>query len=208
MSSCRNVRAHVFSPLAPPRPAAGSVLVDEQPLVAPLDLEAVVNAAAAGGFQQGYADGLRAVREEQEPAVHRLAALARDALVESEQLTRALERQVVELSLAIAEKVIERETRIDREIVLGVVRGALQELAGAIGVQVRVHPDEYDLVAAHWQELEHGSAAQGGRLVADDRVQPGGCLIETRAGQVDAQLSTRLDQVAQTLRAVLDGEPA
>src|SRR5438105_3961079 len=60
----------------------------------------------------------------------------------------------------------------------------------------------------HDQEAEATAArAERSQVIADERVQPGGCLIETSTGRVDAQLSTKLDQILATFQALLEGEP-
>ena len=64
-----------------------------------------------------------------------------------------------------------------------------------------------ELVAPDWEELARASADEGCRLLADDRVEPGGCLIETQLSQVDAQLSAKLGQIRTTFQALLEGEP-
>jgi flagellar assembly protein FliH len=111
----------------------------------------------------------------------------------------------VELALAVAAKVVAREVQTDLTLVVGVVRDTLAELQEATVVRLRVHPDDYDLVAPHWEQLRQQRGAEQGQLVTDERVQPGGCVVETAVGCVDAQLDTRLAQVAETFEAVREG---
>ncbi|MCC7106573.1 MAG: hypothetical protein IT307_15650 [Chloroflexi bacterium] len=207
MSSYNDVRPHVFGPLAPlGAPARQRTPATEAPVPAPPDLEAVVQAAAAEGFQKGYEDGLSLVREEQRKAMRRLVDIARSARLEAERFTRSLESQVVELSLVIAQRIVEREVRLDPAIVLPVVRAALQEIADAAELRLRVNPVDHPLVSAHWAGLATDGLIQRCELVADERVEPAGCVLETGIGQIDAQLPAKLEQVGTILRAVLDGE--
>jgi flagellar assembly protein FliH len=128
-------------------------------------------------------------------------------IVEADEFLRSLEREVLDLSLAIAEKVIEHEARSDRTIVLGVIRGALEEARGATIVEVRLNPEDFDLVATRWQEVAPESLLERGQLVADDRIQQGGCVIETQTGRVDAQLASKLERLRDAFNAVREGEP-
>src|SRR4051812_33263403 len=98
----------------------------------PPDFEAMAAEARSEGYQQGYQEGyregMRLATEEQREISARLAALLGGVASDNEGLLRSLETQVVDLALAVAEKVIAREARIDREIVVSVARSALAEI--------------------------------------------------------------------------------
>ncbi|MBI3964354.1 MAG: hypothetical protein HY329_01865 [Chloroflexi bacterium] len=209
--SLTEVRTHVFGSFARPSLETTVTLApdlsideaaDEQP-----DFEAVRATAWAEGFQQGYDEGLRLAQEERKEETRKLARLVLNALVDTKRSTRALEQQVVELSLAIASKVVEREVSIDPGVVLSVVRAALREVQDATSLYLIVNPQDYDSVSQHWESMLRKPLAQRSHLIADERVQPGGCIVETQVGHVDAQLTTKLSQVTNTFQALLEGEP-
>ena len=174
--------------------------------------EEIAQAAWAEGFERGYddgyAEGLRRADEAQAEQTRALAALVESVSIEADAYVRAVEEQVVRLALAIAERVVEREARTDPELVLGVVRAALAEIQDSSEVHVRVSPADHALIEPRWEAMLPRSVARRSELLADEAVETGGCVVETRAVQVDAQLSTKLAQVAKTFGAVLDGEPA
>src|SRR5688572_24858129 len=180
----------------------------EEPLPPPPDFEAIKAEAWREGFQLGYDEGLRLAAEEQHDAGTRLSAMLQGVASDTEVLVRGLEAQVVELALAIAEKVIAREARIDPEIILSVVRSALAEVHDATELRIRVNPDDAPLLETRWQEMLPRSVAERSELIADDLVERGGVLVETRIGYADSQLKTRMNQVVSTFQAILDGEPA
>ena len=173
----------------------------------PPDFEEIAAEARREGFQLGYEEGLRHAAAEQADTVTRISALLQGVASDTEALVRGLETQVVELALAIAEKVIAREARIDPEIILNVVRSALSEVNDVSELRIRVNPDDLPLLDNRWQEMLPRSVAERSELVADDLVDRGGVLVESRIGYVDSQLKTRLNQVVTTFQAVLDGEP-
>ncbi len=183
-------------------------VVEAEPLPPPPDFEAIKAEAWREGFQLGYDEGLRLAAEEQHDAGTRLSALLQGVASDTEVLVRGLEAQVVELALAIAEKVIAREARIDPEIILSVVRSALSEVHDATELRIRANPDDVPLLETRWQEMLPRSVAERSELIADDLVERGGVLVETRIGYADSQLKTRMNQVVSTFQAILDGEPA
>jgi flagellar assembly protein FliH len=218
MSLSSDVRPYVFaSLLAPPpvgvadlavvEPAEDSALVAEQDLGPTLDVEALASEARERGYAEGYAEGLRQAQVAQGAALAQLAALVENAVHQTSGFTQGLEAQLVELALAVAEKVLEREVSIDPALVVGVLRGALQEMQEAASVQVRVNPRDHEVVAEHWDVLLRRPVAERSQLIADERIQCGGCVLETQLGQVDAQLATKLSQIAHTFSSVLEGEP-
>jgi flagellar assembly protein FliH len=182
------------------------VVQAEEPAPLP-DFEAIKAAAWAEGFQQGYDEGQRLAAEEQHDTGTRLSALLQGVAADTEAFVRSLEDDVVELALAIAEKVIAREARIDREIIVNVVRAALSEVHDATELRIRANPEDVPLLEPRWQEMLPRSVAEHSELVGDDLVDRGGVIVETRIGYADSQLKTRMNQVVTTFQAVLDGEP-
>ena len=179
----------------------------EEPPPPPPDYEAIKAEAYREGFQLGYDEGLRLATEEQHDTGTRLSALLQGVASDTEELVRGLESQVVQLAMAIAEKVIAREAKTDPEIVLGVVRSALSEVHDVTELRIRVNPDDVPLIETRWQEMLPRSTAERSELVPDVLVERGGVVVETRIGYADSQLKTRLNQIVTTFQAVLDGEP-
>jgi flagellar assembly protein FliH len=103
--------------------------------------------------------------------------------------------------------VISREAKIDPQIVVNVVRSALNEIHDATELRIRAHPDDVALLAPRWQEMLPRRVAERSELLADDLVERGGVVVETQIGYVDSQIKTRINQVVNTFQAVLDGEP-
>lgn len=186
--------------------ADAEVVEAEAPAPLP-DFEAIKAAAWTEGFQQGYDEGERLAAEEQHDTGTRLSALLQGVAADTEAFVRGLEDDVVELALAIAEKVIARETRLDPDIIINVVRSALSEVHDATELRIRANPDDVPLLEPRWQEMLPRSVAEHSELIADELVERGGVIVETRIGYADSQLKTRLNQVVMTFQAVLDGEP-
>src|SRR5581483_8224697 len=209
MHSFSEIRPWAVQPLAATViPVAGDARVATEPQPDPVAIRDAVAAVWEEGFQNGYRDGLRAAREEQEAATLKLIQLAQQAFLDANEFTRTLEREIVDFSIAIAEKVTESAVKVDRSAVIDVVRAALAELQQATVVRVRVSPSDVDLVASQWEQIQSRTGVHGADLIADDQVEPGGCVIDTATGTADGQLSTKLTQIAQMFGALADGESA
>ena len=152
------------------------------------------------GFEEGHAEGMAAAEAAMRPMLEGLHALLTGIQENHTAFYRAAERQVIDLSLQIAQKVIEREVENMPDLAVNVIRGALEEMDARTAVRVRVNPDDAELLQRRWtQVVPSAVGADRIELVADESIQPGGGIIETTHGQVDAQLGTKLEQLGNAL---------
>ena len=160
-------------------------------------------AEAAGhvaGYDAGRAEGLARVEELTAEKVAHVTRLAISAAVDRRELLHNAEAEVVRLATRIARKVVQRELMTDPTIVHRLAEAALRHVAADGLVRLRVNPDDYEELGAYWARA-HG-AVENDRtyeVVADPAIGRGGVVIETRAGTIDAQLETQLDEIAQAL---------
>jgi flagellar assembly protein FliH len=154
----------------------------------------------AEGHQQGYAEGLAAAQAASAQEVGRMARIAASVLQDHATFFRAAENQVLDLAVQLARKVIEREVENVPDLAVSVIRAALEEMDARTSVRVRVSPEDAELLRRKWDEVVPPIiGAQRAELVVDPRVQPGGAIIETTQGQVDAQLESKLAQLTGSL---------
>lgn len=189
---------------APPGPE--STLAEQEATLAPLpaNLDAIHEATRIEGynvgFEEGRAAGVAAAEEAMAESVRRLAALVDGIHENHASFFRAAERQVVDLSLQIAGKVIEREVENMPDMAINVIRAALEEMDARTAVRVRVNPADEALLRRRWSQVVPPSiGADRVELQQDERVASGGAIIETTHGQVDAQLESKLAQLGNAL---------
>jgi flagellar biosynthesis/type III secretory pathway protein FliH len=152
------------------------------------------------GFEQGYAAGMGSAEEVIADSLQRLQALVSSVHENHTAFFRSAERQVVDLALQIAQKVIEREVENMPDLAVNVIRAALEEMDARTAVRVRVNPDDEELLRRRWlQVVPPGVGPDRIELQVDERVKPGGAVIETTHGEVDAQLDSKLAQLGNAL---------
>jgi flagellar assembly protein FliH len=196
-------------PLAPPAAPQPSLedledLEGLEDLASPSDLAELEEAARLQGFnvgfEQGRAAAVAAVEEATGDTLRRLSALIANVQESHAAFFRSAERQVVDLALQIAQKVVERELENMPDLAVNVIRSALEEMDARTATRIRVSPDDVELLHRRWTQIvPPGIATDRIELVADERVQPGGGIIETTHGEVDAQLDTKLAQLGNAL---------
>jgi len=109
-----------------------------------------------------------------------------------EQMATYAEHEMVQLAIEIAKKIVRREVTVDREIVVSLARVALSRLHNRVLANVRLHPEDYQYVAAHRDKLGTVSTI---KLIEDGAISRGGCLIETDFGDVDARIEQQFDEI-------------
>jgi flagellar biosynthesis/type III secretory pathway protein FliH len=149
---------------------------------------------AAAEARERLEQALRAAMEEHTAAFQQ----ARERLLQElraayQQSLSEIEQEMLSTIAVMAEKVIRRKLETDDDIVLGVVREALSQAAGANQVTVRVSPADEPLVReAQQQLLAAAGPVDGLQIVVDEQVLRGGCLVETERGRFDARVDSQL----------------
>jgi flagellar assembly protein FliH len=177
-----------FPELAVPRP------VEERLAAAEAEHEAELAAARA----EGYAEGLAAGRAEVSAAARVLASAAEQLDEASANAAGEAEGVAVELALRIAEKVLGGELEARPELVLDVVRGALRRLTEPLPATLLVNPEDAEMVRASIADF---SVEHGGELTVREerRIERGGCVVRTQAGEIDAQITAQLERAAKVV---------
>ena len=104
-----------------------------------------------------------------------------------------LETEVVQLALAIAGKILHRESQVDPLLLAGVVHVALEKLDTDTTVRLRVHPDCTD----QWRTFfgRQVDLRIVPELVSDVSLGPDQCVLETALGSTELSLETQLKEI-------------
>jgi flagellar assembly protein FliH len=159
---------------------------------------------AASAREQGFAAGYAAGIEKAEAAAAGLLAQAGETASAvgrfRDETIAGAERELVQLALGIAEKVLQRSFELEPERVVDVLRGALRKTYSRDGLEVVCNPDDLRRLETAGPEL---AGTLGGlrdlRVVADRRIARGGVVVRTPAGDVDATIDSQLERIAGLL---------
>lgn len=174
-----------------------TVALGSPPASAASDPAAVEREAFTKGYAQGERAGNEATAARGDVMLRRLAQTLEELQSLRADLIRRTEREVVELSLAIARKVLQREVSLDPELLLAMARVALDRLADVATASIRLHPEDFNLTVA-----ARGSttvSSHGVQIVADATVRRGGCVVQSEFGAVDVGISDQIDQLTHAL---------
>lgn len=188
--------------------AKAQALLDE----ASIQAEEVREKARQEGYQTGYQAGEEAaqlaVRNDMAQEIEQTAAKAENLLEtakrEGQEMLFAAERQMIELVVCIAKKVLAYEVEENPLVILPIVKAALAKVKDQDEFTIRVHPEDYEVLLQAKRDLQMMvGREQGITINADRTLDKGGCVIDTPYGSVDARLDTQLENVKKALQGVM-----
>jgi len=194
---------------AAPRAAAIHELFPGAAAAAPVDtadqqtrLAALERDAFGKGYAQGERAGLEAGGQRADAMLRRLAQTLEELGTLRRAMIHQTERQMVQLALAIARRIVQREVSLDQDFVVAMARVALDRLGENAPATIRLHPDDFTSVMDRSGE---GWAGAQVTVVPDAAISRGGCLVESEFGFVDAGVESQFQEIA---RALGDDQPA
>jgi len=163
----------------------------------------IENDARSQGFEQGAGDGRAAAQAEMDEMLETMRGLVEMARAERHKIIESAEPEIVRLSVALAERILNQHVALDANAVLEMARSAISRLVNRETVTVRVNPADIETMRGHRDKLMAMNDIDNLRVIEDQRVDRGGVVIETDAGTIDAKISTQLRE-ARRLLAVED----
>jgi flagellar assembly protein FliH len=144
------------------------------------------------GREAGYADGKAEVErliQRTQTVLERAQDKRGDILAESEQ-------QIVDLVLLIARKVVKAISESQRTVVVSNVVQALRKIKARGNVLIRVNLADLKLTTEHTKDfIRMVEGVQNIQVLEDSTVDPGGCIVETDFGEVDARIASQLAEL-------------
>lgn len=159
----------------------------------------IADDARSQGFEQGSSDGRAAAQAEMDEMLETMRGLVEMARVERHKIIEGAEPEIVRLSVAISERILNQHVALDTDAVLDMTRSAITRLVNRETVTVRVNPGDIATMRQHRDKLMAMNDIDNLRIIEDQRVDRGGVVIETDAGTIDAKISTQLREVRRLL---------
>ena len=118
---------------------------------------------------------------------------------------RRVEREVVQLALNIARKILRREAQIDPLMLAGMVRVALERIESGSKVVVRVNPQQVSECRAFF--AQHMEPRQVPEVVEDSGLAMHHCVLQTVLGSTELGPEVQLKEIEQGLLDLLGQRP-
>lgn len=156
-------------------------------------------------YKNGYSDGFQMGTAKGQEEAARISGefnqLITDVRNQRGEIFRQAELEIVELALAIARKIISVHAELMPDIVIDSARKAVKLLLDRTSLVVKVAPEQETFIRENLDRLyEMDDRIQKIDIETDRRVGPGGCMLDTESGNVDARIETELQNIEDALR--------
>lgn len=159
------------------------------------------------GFKEGQKEALNRLQKEYslklEEAYSVLDSLTSKLESQINEQIQKIDEFVLQLSFQIAEKIIRREIEKNSPIIK-IIDEALKKLTSANDATIKLHPADYDLIQSHLSVINKKLSSINIRFESDERIEKGGCLIETEIGNADGRIKSQIENLKHQLENYLD----
>jgi flagellar assembly protein FliH len=151
-------------------------------------------------FQAGYDLGREETRSQLESVAESFVKALEELAEFRARLRDRYERELLELALGVARKVVHHELAERPAIWLGMIRAAVQRAVDRERIRVRVPPALLAFLRDALPELRASLGDVKELTVVEDPALPEtGCVVESQFGEIDAGLDTQLDACRRAL---------
>ncbi|KJV07874.1 flagellar assembly protein FliH [Methylocucumis oryzae] len=151
----------------------------------------------AEGRQQGYDEGLQKGYDENVAKLTeqttRMIGLMETLSEPFKALDEEVEKELIELAIAMASQIIRREIKLNPGEVVAAVRAAIKVLPlSSQKINLHLHPEDAELVR---NLLALDDMVTSWSIVEDPLISRGGCIVKTDVSYVNATVEHRLAAV-------------
>jgi flagellar assembly protein FliH len=157
-------------------------------------------------YTKGFEEGQSAVKEKIEREFNErllrkyseLNNLISDLNDKSVQVDSQFEQMVMNVGFVLAEAILKRE--IERKSIFkDVLDESLKKVLGANEIIVRLHPKDYESIVLDGKSFQMKDSFSQIKFEKDDRIEMGGCFIESEIGNADGRISSQLNELKRKL---------
>ncbi|MDD3420009.1 MAG: FliH/SctL family protein [Candidatus Gastranaerophilales bacterium] len=163
--------------------------VDDRNLISRAEEEAklIKENAMRDGFNQGMMIGKQQLES--------LSSIIEDYMHAKEESIDLIQSDLAELSLKIAAKIIKKEVQTDSTVVLSIISDVIKDIGrDEKHIIIKVHPDDTDNIRENLPNLFPTLQTEAKIIIeADDDIETGSCIVETKNGLIDARFTTQLE---------------
>ncbi|MBP9595841.1 MAG: hypothetical protein KBE24_03580 [Fusobacteriaceae bacterium] len=167
------------------------------------DANSEVNDIKANAWEEGFNRGKQEAMQRMEEDIDAVLISANKVLTESSIKAREIfqdnKSEIIKLSFEIAKKIIKKEVS-DKEVLFENLVEAMKKAQSNKELKIFVNWEQLsfgkeikDILKNNFQGIETID------IIEDRTVEPGGCIIETKLGKIDATIKNQLDIVFNAL---------
>lgn len=160
------------------------------------------------GFDKGYQDGYNKYQNDCAQIIQGLNAVAKTNFELKKEILQSSEKEILELTVAVAEKILKEKINLEPELILGIIKGAISQLEEREEIKILVNPY---IAKRIYEYLDNIKQSVNGieiiKIIEDKTVPIHSALVESPTSRIDARLDAQLAEITKQLITEADKEP-
>lgn len=129
------------------------------------------------------------------------------AVKERKEIIKDSEQELLRLAIKVAEQIIRSEVSLHRDVCLNIVAEAIARVSDREQIIVRVNREDAEYLKRYKDRLTGIlDGVKSFSILEDANIEPGGCVVETNLGFIDAKIGTKLKSIEDALKRVVAEE--
>jgi flagellar assembly protein FliH len=158
-------------------------------------------------LDQAKKDGYESGRHDADLKIKEALQTLNQAVGERKKIIKDAESEILRLALKVAEQIIRSEVSLHRDVSLNIVTEAINRVSDREQVIVRVNREDAEYIKRQKDRLAGIlDGVKSFSVIEDSQIEPGGCIVETNLGYVDARISTKLKSIEEALEKAKSSE--
>lgn len=151
--------------------------------------------------REGYKAGI----EEAKADIENLNTSIQNFMNAKQEIFEYIAPQILDISLDIARKIINKEVTQNPELILETISDVLNTVSkDETKVNIKVNPSQAGIIEEHINEILSNSGLDfKTNIISDDTIEEGGCIIQTKNGIVDASISTKIEIIKEAFKGMI-----
>jgi flagellar assembly protein FliH len=155
------------------------------------------------GYDQGYQKGTELSSKDISDQYKGLLSLINEFNEKRENFFKKQEREMVEIVIALTEKILGTIIDARPEVVSRIIINTLEHVKGAQKVTIKVNPIHIPYLS-DYNDVFKDYNPENIQIAEDPNIKPGDCQVITENGFVDSLLEEQLQELKQVLLEVVD----
>ncbi len=115
------------------------------------------------------------------------------------------ENVLLETATMIAEHILEHEITANSYIVMEQIKKVIRDLEDDNVYEIRLNSDDIFVIQEiKSQVFNNKEKYENVKFVSDDRISPGGCIVLTSAGSIDARISRQIERIKVAMKEIMN----
>lgn len=163
---------------------------------------------AKAGYTAGYENGISQIQNDFINQIKSVDIIAKSAFSVKKEIILSAEQEILQLSIAIAEKLISQQLEINPKTILNIVKAAINQLKDKEEVKISVNPTVTNYLYEFSDELKQSiNGLEKIKIIEDRTIPSDGVIVESLDSRVDARLDSQINEITKNIMKELADHP-